>query len=113
MKASIEKLFADWTVKQPPVPEFAKVKNAPSPGIFLAEKKDSQPSYFAIGHLGGRRDDKDYAALAILAGILGGGPRGRIAIRLRSRLGVANEVGANWNAGFAQPDRKSTRLNSS
>jgi zinc protease len=103
MKASIEKLFADWTVKQPPVPEFAKVKNAPSPGIFLAEKKDSQPSYFAIGHLGGRRDDKDYAALAILAGILGGGPRGRIAIRLRSRLGVANEVGANWNAGFAQP----------
>src|ERR1019366_1883673 len=103
MKASIEKLFADWTVQQPPVPEFAKVKNAPSPGIFLAEKKDAPQSYFAIGHLGGRRDDKDYAALAILAGILGGGPRSRIADRLRTRLGIANEVGANWNAGYAQP----------
>jgi zinc protease len=103
MKASIEKLFADWTVQQPPVPEFAKVKNASSSGIFLAEKKDAPQSYFAIGHLGGRRDDKDYAALAILAGILGGGPRSRIADRLRTRLGIANEVGANWNAGYAQP----------
>jgi zinc protease len=103
MKASIEELFADWTVQQPPVPEFAKVKNAPSPGIFLAEKKDASQSYYAIGHLGGQRDDKDYAALAILAGILGGGPRSRIADRLRTRLGIANEVSANWNAGYAQP----------
>jgi zinc protease len=103
MKASIEKLFADWTVKQPTVPEFAKVKNAPSPGIFLAEKKDAAQSYFTIGHLGGQHDDKDYAALTILAGILGGGPRSRIADSLRTRLGVANQVSANWNAGYAQP----------
>ena len=103
MKASIEKLFADWIVKQPPVPEFPKVKNAPAPGIFLAEKKDAAQSYFTIGHLGGQRDDKDYAALAILAGILGGGPRSRIADRLRSNLGVANEVSVNWNAGYPRP----------
>ena len=45
MKASIEKLFADWTVQQPPVPEFAKVKNAPSPGVFLAEKKDASADF--------------------------------------------------------------------
>src|ERR1039457_2933747 len=125
MKASIEKLFADWTVQQPPVPEFAKVKNASSSGIFLAEKKDAPQSYFAIGHLGGQRNDKDYAALAILAGILRGGPRGRIAGRLRTKLGIVDEVSANWNAGYAQPGlfeisgstksvhRKSTRLNSS
>ena len=103
MKASIEKLFADWTVQQPPVPGFAKVKNAPSPGIFFAEKKDAPQSFFAIGHLGGQRDDKDYAALVILAGILGGGPRSRIAGHLRTRLGIANEVSASWNAGYAQP----------
>jgi zinc protease len=103
MKASLEKLFAGWTEQQPPVPEFAKVKNAPSPGIFLAERKEAPQSYFAIGHLGGKRDDKEYAALAILAGILGGGPRSRIANHLRTRLGIANEVSANWNAGYAQP----------
>jgi zinc protease len=103
MKASIEKLFADWTVGQPPVPEFDKVKNAPAPGIFLAEKKDAQQTFFSIGHLGGQRNDKDYAALEILAAILGRGPHSRIADRLRTRLGITNEVGANWNAGYAQP----------
>src|ERR1035438_9819597 len=54
MKASVEKLFADWTVRQPPVPEIAKMKNAPSPGVFLAEKKDVTQAFFTIGHLGGR-----------------------------------------------------------
>ncbi len=103
MKASIEKLFADWTVPPPPAAEFAKVKNVPVPGIFLAEKKDAPQTSFTIGHLGGQRNDKDYAALEILAAILGGGPRSRISNRLRTTLGIANEVSASWNAGYVQP----------
>ena len=103
MKASLEKLFADWTAPPSPVAEFSKVKNAPAPGFYLAEKRDVTQTSFAIGHLGGQRSDKDYAALQILAGILGGGPRSRIADHLRSKLGIANEVSARWNAGYAQP----------
>jgi zinc protease len=91
MKALVEKLFADWTVRQPPVPEFPMVKNAPSPGIFLAEKKDASQSFFSIGHLGGRRDDKDYAALEILGGIL------------LAALSNGGDVGTAWNAGYSQP----------
>jgi predicted Zn-dependent peptidase len=102
MKASIEKLFADWTVTQPPAAEFAKARNAPSPGIFLAEKKDATQTFFSIGHLGGQCNDKDCAALEILTSILGGGPRSRIATRLRTRLGIANEVSASWNGDNAQ-----------
>ncbi|MGD0771446.1 MAG: pitrilysin family protein [Candidatus Solibacter sp.] len=97
MKASLEKLFADWTVRQEPAPQFEKVKNAPSPGVFLAEKKDAAQTFFTIGHLGGQRDDKDYAALEILAGILGGA-RSRIAARLRTTL----DMTAAWNADYAQ-----------
>ena len=103
MKASLEKLFADWTVRQPPIPEIAKGNIAPAPGVFLAEKRDATQAFFTIGHLGGQRDDKDYAALEILAGILGGGSRGRIALRLRASLGLANDINAAWNAGYAQP----------
>jgi zinc protease len=103
MKVSLEKLFADWPVAPSPVAEFPKVKNAPSPGIYLAEKHDATQTSFAIGHLGGQRNDKDYAALEIMADILGGGPRSRIADRLRSKLGITNEVSARWNAGYAQP----------
>jgi zinc protease len=111
MKASLEKLFADWTVRQPPVPEFPKLKNAPSPGVFLAEKKDAPQTFFTIGHLGGQPADKDYAkdyakdsaALEVLAGILGGGFESRIAGRLRAKLGIPNEVSAAWNADYARP----------
>ncbi len=103
MKASVEKLFADWTVQQPPVPEFAKVRNVASPGVFLAEKKDTPQTFFTIGHLGGQRDGKDYAALEILSGILGGGSQSRIADRLRTKLGIPNDVSATWNAGYAYP----------
>ncbi|MCX6630524.1 MAG: pitrilysin family protein [Candidatus Solibacter sp.] len=101
MKASLEKLFADWTVQQPPVAEFAKVQDAPSPGVFIAEEKDTPQTYFAIGHLGGRRNEKDTAALEILTGILGGGARSRIADRLRTKLGVSNDINATWNSGYA------------
>jgi zinc protease len=103
MKGLLEKLFADWTVRQPPVPEFAKAKNAPSPGVFLAETKDVAQAFFTVGHLGGRRDDKDCAALEILTGILGGGAQSRIAERLRTKLGIPNDISASWNAGYGNP----------
>ncbi len=103
MKASIEKLFADWTVQQLPVPEFAKVTNGPSPGVFLAEQKDAGRTFFTIGHLGGRRDDKDYAALEIMAGILGNGSQGLIAAHLRTKLSLPSDVVATWNGGYVQP----------
>ena len=103
MKAFVELLFADWKVQQTPAGEFAKVKNTPSPGVFLAEKKNATRTSFAIGHLGGRRDDKDHAALEILCGILGAGPQSRLAVLLRARLGIGSEVTAGWNAGYAQP----------
>jgi zinc protease len=103
MKGSIEKLFADWTVQQPPVPPFAKVEHAPSPGIFLAETKDVAQAYFTVGHIGGRRDDKDCATLEILTGILGGGAQSRIGDHLRSKLGIFNDISAAWSAGYGNP----------
>ena len=92
MKATLEKLFADWTVQQKPVPEFPKVKTAPSPGIFLAETRDASPTVFAIGHLGGQFNDKDYAALEIMANILGAGSRGRLAERARAKMGNPADI---------------------
>jgi zinc protease len=103
MKALLERVFGDWKAQPAAVPDFPKVKNAPAPGIFLAEKKDAQQTYFSIGHLAGLRSDKDFAALEVMAGVLGGGPGSRIAEKLRNRLAVGNEVTATWNAGYLQP----------
>jgi zinc protease len=105
MKAQIEKLFADWTVEQPPA-EFPKVNPAPNPdaaAIYLATKKDISQTFFSLGQLGGLLKEKDYAALAIMADILGGGPSSRLAQRMRARMSGTSTVSAKWDPGYDLP----------
>jgi len=109
MKAKIEKLFADWTVQQPPVPEFPKVGGKPAPGAFLAVKKDVTQTFFSIGQLGGQFNQKDYPALVIMADILGGGFRSRLVERVRTQMGNAYEIGADWDANYDHPGCSSFR----
>lgn len=103
MKAKIEKLFAGWTVKQPPVPPFPKVQAKPSPGVFIGAKPDVTQTFFVLGHLGGELRDKDYPALEVMGDILGGGFRSRLVERVRTRLGYAYSISANWDADYNHP----------
>ena len=103
MKAKLEKLFADWTYQQPPVPEFPKVTAKPAPGIYVASKDDVTQTFFCIGHLGGILKDKDYPALEVMADILGGGFHSRLFQRVRTKLGYAYSISANWAATFDHP----------
>ena len=103
MKAKLEKLFADWTVKQPPVPPFPAVNAKPAPGIFLATKTDVTQTFFTLGHLGGELRDKDYPALEVMADILGGGFHSRLFQRVRTQLGYAYSVSAAWGANYDHP----------
>ena len=100
MKAKIEKLFADWTVQQAPVPEFPKVGGKAAPGVFVAVKKDVAQTFFSIGQLGGQFNEKDYPALVIMADILGGGFRSRLVERVRTKMGNAYDIGADWDANY-------------
>jgi zinc protease len=103
MKAKIEKLFSDFAVEQPPVPEFPKVGGSPAPGVYLAVKKDVKQTFFSIGQLGGEFKDKDYPALVIMADILGGGFRSRLVQRVRTKMGNAYDIGADWDANYDHP----------
>ncbi len=103
MKAQLEKLFADWTVKQDPVPPFPKVSAKPMPGIFLASKDDVAQTFFQIGLLGGELRDKDFPALSVASDILGGGFFSRLFMQVRTRLGYAYSIGAAWNANYDHP----------
>ncbi|HWB87541.1 MAG TPA: insulinase family protein [Bryobacteraceae bacterium] len=103
MKSKIEQLFADWTVKQPPVPPFPKVQTTAAPGTYLAVKQDVTQTFFAMGHLGGELRDKDYPALEVMSDILGGGFESRLFKRIRSRMGDAYDIGANWGANYDHP----------
>ncbi len=103
MKARIEKLFADWTVSQAPVPAFPDVQAAPTPRTFLAVKEDINQTFLRLGHLGGRLDDADYPALAVMADILGGGFSSRLFKKIRTELGYAYGVSAYWGANYQHP----------
>lgn len=103
MHARLEKLFAGWTVRQPPVPPFPKVSAKPAPGVYLAAKEDVTQTSFAVGHLGGELRDKDFPALEVMADILGGGFRSRLVQRIRSRMGAAYSVSASWAANYDHP----------
>ncbi len=103
MKAKLEKLFADWTVEQPPVPEFPKVTAKPAPGVYLAVKEDVNQTFLRMGHLDGMLKDPDYPALEVMADILGGGFSSRLFKKIRTELGYAYGIGAFWGANYNHP----------
>ncbi len=103
MKAKLEKLFADFTVQQPPVPPFPKVGPAPPGGVFLAVKTDVAQTFFTVGQLGGELKDPDYPALEIMSDILGGGFQSRLVERVRTKMGNAYNIGADWDANYDHP----------
>ena len=103
MQSRLEKLFGSWQSSQPPVPAFPEVRPRPAPGAFLAVKTDAEQSFFQVGHLGGRLDDKDYPALAVMADVLGGSFASRLFIRIRSTMGWAYDVSAGWEALYDHP----------
>jgi zinc protease len=103
MKARLEKLFADWTVAQPPVPPFPPVAAKPAAGTYLANKPEVTQTFFSIGQLGGELKDKDYPALDIMADILGGGFQSRLFRKVRTEMGNAYEIEADWDANYDHP----------
>jgi zinc protease len=103
MKEQFARLFADWTVKQPPVAKFPPVTAQPAPGVFLATKEDVTQTFFQVGHLSGELIDKDYPALEVASQILGGGFSSRLFKLIRTKLGYAYNVGADWGANYDHP----------
>lgn len=103
MKASLEKLFGGWTANQPPVPDFPRVTARAAPGIHVAARTDVTQAFFNMGQLGGTLRDKDYPALQVMADILGGGFRSRLFRRVRTQMGDAYSISADWAANYDHP----------
>lgn len=103
MEAKLTKLLGDWNYRQPPVPPFPPVREKAQPGIYLAAKDDVTQTFFVAGHLGGELNDKDFPALEIMGDILGGGFQSRLMQRVRTELGLAYEISADWGANYDHP----------
>jgi zinc protease len=102
MKAQLEKIFGDWTVSQPPVPEFPEV--APSSGgAYLAAKRDLTRVWFSLSALGTEAKDKDAPVMEIIAAILGGSPNARLAKRKVAITAGQVDMAAAWFGNLDRP----------
>ena len=71
--------------------------------ISLIDKSDVNQSYVLIGHIGGLRDNPDYASLQMMNQVLGGSFSGRLFQKVRSDLGLAYAVGGSYGSGMNYP----------
>ena len=71
--------------------------------VNLVGKKDVNQSNIYIGHIGGKKDNPDYAALIMMNEVLSGGFSSRLFSRLRSDQGLAYYIYGAYGTNFQFP----------
>jgi zinc protease len=84
-----------------PQPQIAF--HAPPPGIFFVEKNDVNQSEISMVDLGTDRHNPDYYAIQVMNQLFGGGFSSRLFSNIRSKLGLAYDVGGGVGTAFDHP----------
>ncbi|MCC5639000.1 insulinase family protein [Nostoc sp. CHAB 5844] len=103
MRSLIQAKLGNWQrnpkITKRQLPEVSAVNQG---GVFFVNQPQLTQSSVLIGHLGGRFDSPDYAALDVLNGVLNGFG-GRLFNEVRSRQGLAYSVYGYWSPRFDYP----------
>lgn len=103
MRSLVQAKLGDWrrnpTFTKPTLP---KVSPANTGGVFFVNQPQLTQSSILVGHLGGKFDSPDYAALDVLNGVFNGFG-GRLFNEVRSRQGLAYSVYGQWSPRFDYP----------
>ncbi len=75
----------------------------PKPGVYLAEKTDIDQSNVYIVGLGTTEDNPDYYALDVMNQVFSGGFGSRVVQNVRTKLGLAYDVGGSFGASYDHP----------
>lgn len=103
MRSLIQKNLGDWKANPKLVkPTLPTVSQAKTGGVYVVNQPQLTQSYVQIGHLGGKLDSPDYAALDVLSGVLNGFG-GRLFNSVRSRQGLAYTVYGVWSPKYDYP----------
>ncbi|MGH1395120.1 MAG: M16 family metallopeptidase [Trichormus sp.] len=103
MRSLIQAKLGDWQ-RNPRLSKLSlpEVSAANTGGVFFVNQPQLTQSSVLVGHLGGKFDNPDYAALDVLNGVLNGFG-GRLFNELRSRQGLAYSVYGYWSPRFDYP----------
>ncbi|MBW4657136.1 MAG: insulinase family protein [Drouetiella hepatica Uher 2000/2452] len=102
MRSLIKAELEDWEDKTLVSQIIPSAAQAQLGGVFLVDQPQLTQSSIQIGHLGGKLDDPDYAALSVLNEVMNG-LGGRLVNSIRSRQGLAYSVYAFWSPEFDFP----------
>jgi len=103
MKTWLTDAFANIPAGTRQTMEFPDVDYSFEQGIHFADKADVNQSYVLLGHIGGMRDNPDYAALQVMNRVLSGGFSSRLMQVVRSEMGLAYSVFGNYGSGVYFP----------
>ncbi|HEY1742940.1 MAG TPA: pitrilysin family protein [Granulicella sp.] len=102
MEAKLRTAFAS-------LPRGAQFKSAkvdfsePAAGVYFANKADVDQSNVYIVGLGTQEDNPDYYALSVMNEVFSGGFGSRVVQNVRTKLGLAYDVGGSFGAAYDHP----------
>lgn len=103
MRSLVQAKFGDWRRNfNLTRPKLSEVKPAHTGGVFYVDQPQLTQSSVLVGHLGGKFDNPDYAALDVMNGVLNGFG-GRLFNEVRSRQGLAYSAYGYWSPRFDYP----------
>ena len=85
---------------------FPKIQvdfTGPKPGVYFADKQDINQTTVEIVGLGTERNNPDFYALTVMNEIFSGGFGSRLVQSVRTRLGLAYDVGGGFGAQYDHP----------
>ncbi|MEX0680845.1 MAG: pitrilysin family protein [Balneolales bacterium] len=103
IRHQLEKAFSLFDKGQPVEVELPKVDYEFDEAYYFAHKSNMNQSQIRMGHIGGYRDNPDYAALQVMNQILSGGFSGRLMQEVRTRQGLAYGVSGSFGSNVRYP----------
>jgi zinc protease len=102
MEAKLRQAFAKLP-KGDPFPQTKLVFHPAPQGVFLIEKDDVNQSEITMVDLGTDRRNPDYYAIVVMNELFGGGFSSRLFRNIRTKLGLAYDVGGGVGYGWDHP----------
>lgn len=103
MKKWLKDAFSDVPKGDPIEIDLPEVNYEFKPGIHFVNKTDVNQSYVLMGHIGGMRDNPDYAKLQVMNQVLSGGFSSRLFNVVRTEMGLAYSVFGSYGSGNFYP----------
>jgi zinc protease len=102
MEAKLRAAFESWS-NGPALPKDEIQYHPAKPGYYLIPKEDVNQSSIHLVALGTTRDNPDYYAISVFNEAFGGGFSSRLFNDIRTRRGLAYNVGGGIGANFGHP----------